>query len=507
MRNQKLNQLKNETDTHKPAAGIFFFLLPILFMLFFFLIIQKNPMDFHLVFSDELDYWAETATLIKRGLFNPNAGYFGYSFGSYARFLYFGAHGFFSLIPNAVFSIFAPLNQVAVLLVNALFTGISLSTSYYLLGSFRKTLVIALTLFAFYPFYLYFQTGMLETLFYGGSIIMAVLCVKSFAPDSRQQSFLNYYFWIVILFSLFRLSNLVLLIPAFFVEIGLLKRKTLTVLIKYGAISVVVALASIVFAATYPWGFLGELGKSTDKLGMLLAHTASNIKLLFDIKAGYALEILPRFLFLFWLIFLCVVYFATKKHNPKESNLHLLSIILAMLALLFINITFYDIGSFRDLRVLSPVLVFSMIACFLFPTDKRFKNLVFGLTAVFLLASNSVVAIERGLVWDLFISGRDEATTPAAILKDVRYDPEAKTRWENTAYVDLDAYGGMDWQNYDPGIGLMVMQSTELTNFDAANSTSLLQAKYIITYVKLEIPGYELKTNISNLKLYGKADK
>jgi|GEM_PF-5702452 len=84
MDDQKVTQLRIETDMRKPAAYFFFFFLPFLSMLVFFLIVQKNPLDFHLVFSDELDYWVETATLIKRGLFSPNAGYFGYSFGNFA---------------------------------------------------------------------------------------------------------------------------------------------------------------------------------------------------------------------------------------------------------------------------------------------------------------------------------------------------------------------------------------------------------------------------------------
>jgi hypothetical protein len=57
MENQQVTQLRSETDPRKPAAYFFFFLLPFLLFLLFFLIIRKSPLDFHLVFSDELDYW------------------------------------------------------------------------------------------------------------------------------------------------------------------------------------------------------------------------------------------------------------------------------------------------------------------------------------------------------------------------------------------------------------------------------------------------------------------
>jgi hypothetical protein len=502
MDNLQATQPKNETESRKPAAYFFFFLLPFLLFLLFFLIIRKNPLDFHLVFSDELDYWAQTATLIKQGLFSPNAGYFGYGFGNHAPFLYFGAHGFFSLIPYALFGFFVPRTQVTVLALNGLFLGVGLSTAYYVMGSFHKTLAIALALFAFYPFYLYFQTGMIEPLFYAGSIILAVLCAKSFIPGPRQKRFLNLYFWIAILFSLFRLSNLVFLIPAFFVEIGSFKRKVLPLLVKYGVLSVMVALLSIVFAATYPWGFLGELGKSNDIFGLILTHTVSNILLFFDLNSGYALEILPRFLFLSWLVFLCIVYILTKKHQTHESDSFVLSQILAMLALLLINVTLYDVGSFRDLRVLSPVLVFSMITFFLSGRGSTFARSALTLTVIFLLVSNFVVIKEQTLVWDLFISKRYELVSQPTILQALRYNPDAKTRWENTVYVDLQVYGSLDWKNFSPGIGIMAVGPEDMATLKAASSDSLPKARYIISLEPIKLNGYELTKTEQGANLY-----
>jgi len=504
MDKQKLTHLRVEPDTRKPTVYFFFLLLPFLLLVLIFIIIRKNPLDFRLVFSDELDYWAETATLIKRGLFSPNAGYFGYSFDNFARLSYFGAHGFFSLIPYALIGIFAPRAQVTVLALNALFIGVSLSTTYHLTGSLRKTLAIALLLFAFYPFYLYYQTGMVETLFYAGSIILAVLCVKCFTPDSRQWSFLRLYFWVVILFSLFRLSNLVLIIPAFYVEISLEKSNKLLTIIKYGLIAVVVALLSILFSATYPWGFLGELGKSTAKLGLVISHTVSNFQLLFDLKAVYGLEILPRFLFLSLLIFLCIYYFATKKYNIKSNDHFLLAQILAMLALLAINLTLYDIGSFRDLRVLSPILVFSMITFFLHGIGKNSGKLVLVFAVVFLLASNYVVVSERTMVQNLFVSRRYETVNPPAILQAVRYDPDAKTRWDNTAYVDLRVYGSLDWQNYSPGIGIMALSPEEIESLKPSDTGSLTQAEYIISIEPIYLTGYQLIKSEQNAYLYSR---
>ncbi len=318
MDKSKLDQLRQE-PTHTDCCLPYFFLLPFLFFALLFLIIQKNPLHFRLMFSDELDYWAEAATLAKRGLFSPNAGYFGYSFSNHARFLYFGAHGFFSLIPYALFGMTSPQAHGMVLVLNGLFMGISLSSGYYLSGSFRKILMIALAIFAVYPFYLYFQTGMLETLFYAGSIFLAVLCVKCFTPGSRQISYLHLYFWMVILFSLFRLSNFVLIIPAFLLEIRLKKEKLAFTLFKYGVGGVAVAWLSIVFAATYPWGFLGELSNSGNMLSLIFSHVLSNLRLLFDLSGGYPLEILPRFLFLFWLGFLGIYYVVTKKETPFQD--------------------------------------------------------------------------------------------------------------------------------------------------------------------------------------------
>ena len=506
MEKQTLTQLKIETDPRRPIAYVFLFLLPFLALLILFIIIRKNPLDFHLLFSDELDYWAETATLMKRGLLSSNAGYFGYSFANHARFLYFGAHGFFSLIPYALFGYFAPRTHVTILALNALFMGLSFSTSYYLIGSLRKILAIALPVFAFYPFYLYYQTGMLETLYYAGSIFLAVFCVKCFTPGPRQWCYLKLYFWMVILFSLFRLSNFVLLIPAFLGEIGLQKRSLLLTLFKYGVAAVTVAVLSILPAASYPWGFLGELGNSGNVLGLVLANTLNNIRLLFDLKTGYSLEILPRFLFIGWWIFMCVYLIITRKRNTREKKLFLLSLIFAMLALILLNITLYEINSFRDLRVFSPVLVFSMIAFFLYMRDRFSTNITVAFTLIFLLASFFPIIKERDLVWDFFFAGRYETANPPLILSEIHYNPEARTRWENSAYVDRRIYGSLDWRNYDPGIGIMVLSPEEIESLKEIDPGSLLKAEYIISSQEFHLPGYDLSKSISNFSLYIKTD-
>ncbi len=502
MKKLKPSQLRQEIDLRKPVANLFFFVLPFLFFVLLFLVIQKNPLNFHLVFSDELDYWAEAATLTERGLFSPNAGYFGYSLNNHARFLYFGAHGFFSLIPYSLFGIIAPQIHAMILVLNGLFVGISLTCAYSLIGSFRKTLAIALALFAFYPFYLYYQTGMIETLFYAGSIILAVYCVKCSSSSPRQGTYIHLYFWLVILFSLFRLSNFVLIIPAFLIELDLKKQKVSFTCIKYGVIGAAVALLSVIFAATYPWGFLGELSNSDNMLGLVLENTLSNLRLIFDLKAGYSLEILPRFLFFTWLIFLSIFAFATRKRNTRAINLFLLSQILVMLGLVILNITLYDIGSFRDLRVFSPVLVFSMISFFLSSQDQVSKKFSITIALIFLLASCYPVIIEYNLVQNLFMTGRYDSSDSPQVLTEIRYNPAAKTRWENTAYVDLEAYGLLDWKNYDPGLGLMVTRPSEISLLKDEEAVTALLARYIISSRELYLSSYKLIENTPKLWVY-----
>ena len=504
MKNLELCQPRQETDPRKPVANLFFFGLPFLFFVLFFLIIQKNPLNFHLVFSDELDYWAEAATLSERGLFSPNAGYFGYSFGNHAPLLYFGAHGFFSLIPHALFGVIAPRTHAMVLLLNGLFMGISLVSAYFLLGSFRKTLAIALALFAFYPFFLYYQTGMIETLFYAGSIVLAILSVKCFTPGPRQGIYLQIYFWLVILFSLFRLSNFVLIIPVFLIDLDLKKQNVLFTCIKYGVIGAAVALLSVIFAATYPWGFLGELSNSNNVLSLVLENTLSNLRLFFDLKAGYSLEILPRFLFFAWLIFVCIFAFATRKRNTRTIHRFLLSQILVMLGLVILNITLYDIGSFRDLRVFSPLLVFSMISFYLSMQDQVSRKFSITIALLLLVVSFYPIIKEHNLVQELFITNRYKSFDSPQILAEIRYNPTAKTRWENTVYVDLEAYGQLDWTNYDPGVGLMVLGASDIENLILDPSGSNLKAKYIFSTVALQQKDYNLIDTKHKIFVYSK---
>lgn len=477
-----------------------FLILPFIFLALLFLVMRKNPLEFNLRFGDELDYWAETATLIRRGLFSRTAGYFGFNFDSTAPLLFYGAHGLFSLIPFALFGHILPWTQQVVLVLNPLLIGLSLALAYSINKSLGRTLIVSFSLFIFYPFYLYFSTGMIETSLYAGSIFLAALCVQVFKTSSRQSLYLNLYYVTAVLFSLVRITNLVFLIPSFFIELVLLKRNFFLIIIKYSMTFLLVIGLTFLFAVPFPWGFLNNLKLATNKLEVLLLNTHNNVNHFFDFELN--IQGFLRFMYSLWLLVLIGNFAIITRRTTVQLRLFQLSMILVLLILLIIIIMFYDIGSYRDFRVLSPVLSFSVISYFWFfkiETDNRF---ILSLVILALFTSNLVVYHHIDEVETIFIADRYEKVPVPRIFQKIKFNPTANSRWENTAYLDLRIYHDLDWNNYDPGIGLMSVGPREAQEFIADPSSQVLNAKYLISAEPITLEDYELTTTDLDVYLY-----
>jgi len=76
----KMEHIHKSHQVLSLRKGLIMFLLaciPFLVLGVLFLVLKRSPADFHLMGSDEMDYWIESATIMKRGLLAQNTGYFG----------------------------------------------------------------------------------------------------------------------------------------------------------------------------------------------------------------------------------------------------------------------------------------------------------------------------------------------------------------------------------------------------------------------------------------------
>ncbi len=467
--------------------------IPFLVLWMIFFVLKRSPNDYHLMGSDEMDYWIESATIMRRGLFNQNTGYFGYGWQTHAKLLNFGGHGLFSIIPFVVFGSFTSWQQSSMMLVNAIIISISIIFSFFINRSVVKTLTVTVMLFMFTSFSVYFISGMLEPLMFAGSIMLGALLSTMFFEKKDKKDFRGWYLGIAIAWTLFRLSNIVFLLPIILIELFRLKHSFLRVLLKYGLVSLIVVLATFIFTAPYPWGFITKFMISEEKLVLFSSHLLQNLRLFFDFSQGWKIEIILRLGFLFWII--CLVFILIyQRYEPKdrESNFFLSAQLIILISVVIVHLCFYDVGDLRDLRVLSPILFFSFVATLMASNQLAQKRYLLGSAIIFLVFSTMInFASIRSLKTEFVDPFFDDKRT-IDLFKYIRYDNNARDRWQNTAYLDVFNYIWMDFNYYDPGIGLMLPVGGDFSALKPEEVALNLKAKYLITYRFTSLPHYEL---------------
>ncbi len=145
----KLLTEKRKSGWLKLLAAVFVCILPVIILWGIFKVNNNKLADFHLINSDEFDYYAETVSIARNGLINHASGYFGYSLDKHAKVLNYGAHAPFNLLPLALAAKLTGSSQATVLLANLVSLCVSLLIFYVLRRSLRDLALIFLLLFSF----------------------------------------------------------------------------------------------------------------------------------------------------------------------------------------------------------------------------------------------------------------------------------------------------------------------------------------------------------------------
>lgn len=478
-------------------------LFPFLILALLFLVLRRSPSEYHLASSDEIDYWVESATLLKRGLLNPNTGFFGYSWQSHARVLNYGGHGLFSILPFVILGSFTSWQQSSMMLVNAVLVSASIVFAYFTSRSLTKTAVNICILFLFTSFSLYFFTGMLEALMFAGSMMLAALLPKLLGNEEYNKVVHRWFLGLSIAWSLFRLSNIVFLLPLMILEIVRLKRKHWQVFLKYGLIILTLVLASFLFSAPYPWGFLTDLFSSEEKILLLISHIFENLKLFFSFDQARMIEIVFRLGYVTWMLYLGASLIKPVAKSKKENSYFFTLVQLSILSsILLLNICFYDVYDLRDFRVLSPFLFFSFASTSFASFGGSRKKYLVGFIIGFLMLSTVLNLVQFRNLKANSVDPYFDDKRSVDLFKHILYDPQTTDRWQNTAYFDVSNYGWMDFNYYDPGIGLMlpISEDFETLNLDEVKTT--LRAKYLITNRFTSLPYYEMIASDDNVYLF-----
>ncbi len=452
--------------------------------------------NFHPVENDEIDYYLEIQSAIQRGVASENAGFFGYFAGGEAYVaprLFYGAHGFFILIPYYLAGLLLGWAPTTPLLANAAMLLAALCV-LALCGGGRRGPHAALALCVlFLPLWLYFGTMMMELQLLALAIAQAALLYSYDVRPTRGKR--NAFLALGLIGCLFRITNLFFFLPMLCL---MARGKPKRWFVLYAALTLAVSgalfFANAAFSAAYPTGFLDGLlarAASGDLRGtayQLREHIFFNLGNYFTLRDAPHFVYLRYAAFLLPLALLAEAFFAFDRaarrfrRRPRPDGAAL-GLSLMTLAAIAITIALYDVKDWRDFRVLAPFLLFMSIYAIL--AWRRF--LLSALAAAILCLGFTA---QGGLLMH-FAAERYEAPARDPLLQHIIYDPTAQSRWDNTliTMVEVDA-------RLDGGIGLMLVFFDDLADGEAP------PARYLLLPHAAELAEYELAAQEGARYLY-----
>ncbi len=466
-------------------------LTPWLLLIFISNIIMKDSfINLTPIWSDELVYWHEAYSFIVKGL---NHGY--YTFNELTPHLFsFGTHGFGTATIYFLIAGIIGWGYNSIVLANTIIMSLSfLIISIWTNTSVKKTIYIFLLYIFYTPLVLYATTSMSELMQHAFLIIYFLLLLVYYQKKENRNLVLVGLILFCTALSFIRIINIILFLPVIYIKLkGLVfNKKGLIYLILWIAFSLILFKINSLFTSPYPWSFLYKLNNTSgiiDSITFLLKHIIKNsVKFIYPFS-GDIIQVLQRYFFLF----VCAYYiykskiFQTKFKAPDISYL-VLSIILS--GFMTINIIAYDINSWRDYRVLSPVLFGSII--FLLLQNKFFlPKISIAINIIFLL----IITFNPGVKGLFFNTQRYDVVKELPLMKKVVYTNNFISKFENTMVVNR--FDKNIFLNTPPGIGI-----TYTKEF-----TDNFQSYYLLTDKFYELPNYDLIENDNNLFLYKKKE-
>jgi len=501
-----VNSLENKSTNwlrklRKICLGCFLIILVFaVFLLFYYLIIRfftgGRLQNFMPSYSDEIDYFMEINTAVKRGLFDAHSGYSGNYTGEYAvaKFLNYGNHGIFVLIPYYLVGIVFGWNYFSPIIANSVILTASFFCFFFITKNIRKTLVSMVFTLTFIPLILYFGTIMVEITFFAFSVILAALFYNYKKNPSRKNEII--YIIVVSFACLMRITNLVFFIPVIIDNSKSIKSFIIYTFSAVG-LSGLLFMISNLFTAVYPVGFLNLLINSVKsgniiESARIFAYHFVNTSLLFvnPFKEHIILVLMRYFMITFCLISLFEAFYTFDfkrfrcEKREKINKTHL-SFSLVTGSMILLTCLFYEVSDWKDFRVFAPILLFVSLGAQL-----RYRKAL--LSTALSIAVSFIFLLNIGLLKEHAVHYNN--TSPVRdIARHVKYNPDGD-RWENTVIANAFVL------NYDPGINVLYLRSYTVNNLKS--DISKIKTKYIFLDCFEELEGYYLVDEEDGYYLY-----
>ena len=445
---------------------------------------------FHLtpIWSDELMYWHETYSLFLKGV---EHGY--YTFNELTpNILSFGTHGFGTVSIYALFAMFFGWNYYSIVTINTLLISIAfLSVSFWVNASFKKTFLLVLLYLTFTPIILYSTTSMSELLNYSTVIVYFSMLSYYFKRKGIDQWLLIILLIVCSILSFVRIINIVLFLPIILIRLNgiLFNNKAKIYLLIWIVFSFMLYLLTSQFTSPYPYSFLSKLFNTTGFFEFTTAfiqHLIINIlKFIYPFSAD-AIQVSQRYFFLF-ICGLSLYRSRIIQSRFRQIELSYSIIFVLLFGFLTINLVTYDVNSWRDYRVLSPVLFGSILFLLM---QNKFSFGIYSISANLLFLLLIVTTPE---VKTLFFSkDRYTAVADMPLMELVNYSERAESKFTNTLVVN--SFEKEIFLNTPPGIGITYTKEI----------SDNLQSEYIIADRYFDLSTYEMTGRHHSFFLYRK---
>lgn len=419
--------------------------------------------------NDETFYYQQIKSMLTYG---QPLGYFGYS-GSHAPVGHFGAHGWFILLPYAIFTKIFGLHYNSVAVCNHIMFSIAILT-YALLfkPTVKRTLAFAICLFS--PFVLFYNnTFMMEGENYFIAVITSVLMaylVKN-KNITKKKQIIKVILGILIVFAMLsKVTWSLLLLP--YILILLEDIPQLKVLWKWTFAFAATLLGTIfsylfysLFTADY---FAGD-------------YMISKYKII--LEENNLIDAFIRIVQTFFNEF-SHTYSLYENGWMRIGQVYILASLIATIVFLVITIRqnkncllavipfIIMVGSLigttglyaYNIRTLHPFAIFSIAYMLILLPDLHIPRIQFIFYCILILFILKSLNLQKEHIFpkrEIYLSENEETYAEITdFMSKITVDPSADTPWENTLVIPLDAHPGMLFELFLPtGLGINYYQS------------------------------------------------
>ena len=325
---------------------------------------SANIFSFMPVWNDEIDYWHEILSFSKNG----------FSIGYYtieeiptplSSVTNFGTHGpFFPMLYGSVAKITGWFPSSGPLF-HLFFLSIAITIFLSLIRANLYTVLLAIITFVlFWPIQLYIPTTMQEPVHFAIAIVLASLFHRLMTDEQRPRWLLVTIPAMLTIASLLRPTWGILFIPYLFLTFRADSQKSKILLLIFGTVIFGIFLSAYtLYSAPYPDNFVSNLlvvlnASFAEAFKYFVSHFASNLAGYFSLHNPFVVEKSLRIQFIVAATFGTFIYFRFQSSNNYqfESAIHICNLLVPFAFV----IALYDVGDWRDYRVMAPHVLFSL---------------------------------------------------------------------------------------------------------------------------------------------------